>query len=544
MQTSLYTGISGLNANLSALSVIGNNVANINTNGFKSSRVLFEDVMSQSASGGSEIGLGVNLSSTQRIFSQGAFETTASGLDLAISGNGFFTLADDSGTFYSRAGAFRLDKDGYMVNPSDLKAQGYMANASGVLGNTIGDLQISNSAIAPSATTTVDTAANLNSNALVTGYVFTSANSDIYFNDGSNRTANLITDGGLTSGTAYTGAEVATAIKNAMEGTNGGADTYTVSYAAQTGLFTIANDTGNSNAITISWENSITTAEVLLGFDATTSGSIAAGSSDVSDNAGGDFTLASASDTSNFSVPMTVYDSLGNEHILTAYFRKDSLGSTGNVWDWYAVVDAADTTSGSTELQANGTLTFNTTGALFSDSSITYPTGGFDFVGGGAQNQTIDFDFGTSTSAGGTGKDGITQYGTDSGVSALSQDGYTAGSLQRISVNSEGLIEGVFSNGRTRTLAQMILATFQSQEGLVGIGRTLYRSTVDSGPALLGNPGSSGKGLIQSSTLELANVDLASEFISMITSQRGFQANSRIITTTDDILAELVNLKR
>ncbi|VAV85214.1 Flagellar hook protein FlgE [hydrothermal vent metagenome] len=542
MQTSLYTGISGLNANLSALSVIGNNVANINTNGFKSSRVLFEDVMSQSASGGSEIGLGVNLSSTQRIFSQGAFETTASGLDLAISGNGFFTLADSSGTFYSRAGAFRLDQDGYLVNPSDLNAQGYLANASGVLGNTIGNIQISNSAIAPSATTKVDVSANVDSNALITGFVFTTgSNEDIAVNDGSAFTADLITNGGLTSGTAYTGAEVATAIKNALEGTNSSTDTYTVAYAAQTGLFTITNDTGNTNSITIDWAGA-STANTVLGF--TADDTIAVAASGTSDVAGGAFTLASAADTSNFSVPITVYDSLGNDHVLTAYFRKDSLGGTGNVWDWYAVVDAADTTSGSTELQANGTLTFNTTGALYSDSSITYPTGGFDFIGGGAQNQTIDFDFGTSTTAGGTGKDGITQYGTDSAVSALSQDGFTAGSLQRISVNSEGLIEGVFSNGRTRTLAQLILATFQSQEGLIGVGRTLYRSTVESGPALLGNPGSSGKGLIQSSTLELANVDLASEFISMITSQRGFQANSRIITTTDDILAELVNLKR
>jgi len=160
------------------------------------------------------------------------------------------------------------------------------------------------------------------------------------------------------------------------------------------------------------------------------------------------------------------------------------------------------------------------------------------------QNQTIDFDFGTSITAGGTGKEGITQYGTDSAVSALSQDGYTAGSLQRISVNSEGLIEGVFSNGRTRSLAQLILASFQSQEGLAGVGRTLYLETVESGQPLLANPGASGKGLVQSSTLELANVDLAKEFVNMITSQRGFQANSRIITTTDDILAELVNLKR
>ncbi len=542
MQTSLYTGISGLNANLSALSVIGNNVANINTNGFKSSRVLFEDVMAQTASGGNEIGLGVNMSGTQRIFSQGAFETTASGLDMAISGNGFFTLADSTGTYYSRAGQFRIDKEGFLVNPGDLNVQGYMADASGVLGNIIGDIQISNSAIAPNPTATVEISANVDSNAVITGFVFTAgSNEDIAANDGSAFTADLITDGGLTSGTSYSGTEVAVAIKNALESTNSSGDTYTVSYADQTGLFTITNDTGNTNSITIDWDGA-STADTILGFTADDTIAVAASAS--SDVAAGAFTVASAADTSNFSVPVTVYDSLGNDHVITVYFRKDSLGGTGNIWDWYAVVDAADSTSGNTELQANGTLVFNTTGALFSDSSVTYPTGGFDFSGGGVQNQTIDFDFGLSTVAGGTGKEGLTQYGTDSAVSALAQDGFTAGSLQRISVDSEGLIEGVFSNGRTRNLAQLVLATFQSQEGLTGVGRTLYQETASSGQPLLGNAGSSGKGLIQSSTLELANVDLASEFISMITAQRGFQANSRIITTTDDILAELVNLKR
>ncbi len=498
--------------------------------------------MAQTASGANEIGLGVKMSGTQRLFSQGAFETTASGLDMAISGNGFFTLADSTGTYYTRAGQFRIDKDGFLVNPGDLSVQGYMADASGVLGNIIGDIQISNSAIAPNSTATVEISANVDSNAVITGFVFTSgSNEDIAANDGSGFTADLITDGGLTSGTSYSGTEVAVAIKNALEGTNSSGDTYTVAYADQTGLFTITSDSANSNSITIDWDGA-STANTLLGFTADDTIAVAASAS--SDVAAGAFTVANAADTSNFSVPVTVYDSLGNDHVITVYFRKDSLGGTGNIWDWYAVVDAADSTSGNTELQANGTLVFNTTGALFSDSSVTYPTGGFDFSGGGVQNQTIDFDFGLSTVAGGTGKEGLTQYGTDSAVSALAQDGFTAGSLQRISVDSEGLVEGVFSNGRTRNLAQLILATFQSQEGLSGVGRTLYQETADSGQPLLSNPGSSGKGLIQSSTLELANVDLASEFISMITAQRGFQANSRIITTTDDILAELVNLKR
>ncbi len=548
MQTSLFTGISGLNANMSALSVIGNNIANLNTVGFKGSRVSFEDVLNQSVggSGVSEIGLGVKMAAVERSFGQGAFETTTSGLDLAISGDGFFILSDSSGTYYSRAGQFHLDKDGYLVNPSDLVVQGYVANSSGVLQNSITDIQLSASTIEPSATTLVTLSANLDSNSAVTGFVFTTgSNEDIRMSvDGGTTwvTADLISDGGLTSGNAYSGETVAGAIKNALEAKNGISDQYTVTYDDQTGKFSISNPSGNSATLQLDWTGS--TAATILGFDNTTTDTIAVGSSASSDNAAGDFFVAKAGETSNFSVPVTVYDSLGNEHLITLYFRKDSLTSNGNVWDWYAVVDSDDSYTGTTQIQANGSLTFNMSGALYSDSGVTYPTGGFDFSGGGTQDQTIDFDFGTPTTSGGTGKDGVTQYGATSAVTLLNQDGYAAGSLQRININSDGLIEGVFSNGRSRTLAQVLLATFPSTNGLSSAGRSLFMETYNSGQPLIGEPGSAGKGTIQPSTLELSNVDLASEFINMITAQRGFQANSRIITTTDEILSELVNLKR
>jgi flagellar hook protein FlgE len=551
MQSSLYTGISGLNANMSNLSVIGNNISNVNTVGFKGSRVTFGDVLSQTLSGGSgtnQVGLGVSMGSIQKVFNQGAFETTGNTLDLAISGNGFYMVTDPTlnSTYYTRAGQFSTDKDGFVVNPEGLRLQGYLANAAGTLQNTVQDLQLTTKTITPNATSSAVLNANLDSNASVTGFVFTAGTNDQIAFDvaGTPATASLITDGGLVSGGAATGADVAAAIKSALQSQNGNGDTYTVDYDDQTGIFTISNDTGNAANITIDWGAS--SSATLLGYAGAGATAIAIGADDAAavKAAGGDFDLNAAGDTSNFSTPVTVYDSLGNDHVVTLYFRKDNLGAAGNTWDWFGVVDAGESTTGATEIQAQGSVTFNTSGALYTESAVTYPTGGFNFTGGALQNQMIAFDFGTSLTQGGNGTDGTTQYGTTSGVSMLTQDGYSSGTLQRVSIDQDGVLKGIFSNGNDLTLGQVLLADFSSPTGLESSGMNLYKETYDSGQPLIGGAGSGGRGLVKSSTLELSNVDIAREFVNMITAQRGFQANSKIITTTDELLAELVNLKR
>ncbi|MBI2399505.1 MAG: flagellar hook protein FlgE [Deltaproteobacteria bacterium] len=551
MQSSLYTGISGLNANMSNLSVIGNNISNVNTVGFKGSRVTFGDVLSQTLTGGSgtnQVGLGVQMGSIQKVFTQGAFETTGNTLDLAISGNGFYMVTDPTlnSTYFTRAGQFSTDKDGFIVNPEGLRLQGYLANAAGTLQNTVQDLQLTTKTITPSATTSAILNANLDSNSPVTGFVFSSGTNDqITFDIGGGPlTASLVTDGGLVSGGAATGADVAAAIKSALQAQNGNGDTYTVDYDDQTGIFTIANDTGNAANMTIDWGAS--SSATLLGYSGAGTAAIAVGADDAAavKAAGGAFDLNSAGDTSNFSTPVTVYDSLGNDHVVTLYFRKDNLSATGNTWEWFGVVDAAESTSGTTEIQAQGSVTFNTSGGLYSESGVTYPTGGFNFTGGALQNQMIGFDFGTSITQGGNGADGTTQHATTAGVSLLTQDGYSSGTLQRIGIDQDGILKGIFSNGNDLTLGQVLLADFASSTGLESAGMNLYKETFDSGQPLIGGPGSAGRGLVKSSTLELSNVDIAREFVNMITAQRGFQANSKIITTTDELLAELVNLKR
>jgi flagellar hook protein FlgE len=259
------------------------------------------------------------------------------------------------------------------------------------------------------------------------------------------------------------------------------------------------------------------------------------------------FSVANAAGTSNFSTSLTVYDSLGNGHLVTAYFRKSAEAATGNTWQYYVVVDQNDSTSGATEVQAQGTLTFTTDGELNTESAVTYPLagGGLNFTGGATQGQVIGLDFGTSiTTDAGTGLDGVTQFGSTSALLQQTQDGYGSGSLQNVSINADGVITGLFTNGKNRTLGQVVLSRFNDTQGLTPFGANLFGSSADSGQPIIGVANSAGMGKILSDSIELSNVDLAHEFVKMIEYQRGFQANSRVITTTDEILQELVNLKR
>mgnify|MGYP005850112053 FL=1 len=421
MLTSLYTGISGMNTNLNALTVVGNNISNVNTYGFKGSRMYFSDLFSQSMFGGSGGGLGVTVESVTPSFTQGAFETTSNALDLAIEGNGFFVVRSEEGApFYTRAGAFNIDKDGYIVDSNGFYLQGYPADAFGNILTSLSSLRIEASSFAPQATTSSGMFANLDASA-----------------------------------------------------------------------------------------------EVPDPFD-----------------------VNAADETSNFSTTVTVYDSLGNEHPVELYFRK----SAENAWEWYAVINAEDAASGAREIAGSGTLGFDSNGRL---QTVTGNTVTFDFAGGATLGQEIIFRFGTSLDDGGTGVDGIVQYGgISSSVYNLTQDGYPPGSLQGATIDGKGILVASFTNGRQRALGQVALANFPSLNGLKALGNMYYIESADSGAAVIGKAGSQGFGSVRSSTLELSNVDLASEFVRMITAQRGFQASSKVITTTDEVLLDLVNLKR
>jgi flagellar hook protein FlgE len=244
--------------------------------------------------------------------------------------------------------------------------------------------------------------------------------------------------------------------------------------------------------------------------------------------------------TSNFSTSVTTYDSLGNAHDTTVYFRKTG----ANSWEWHAMVDGGELNGGTAGVPtegANGTLTFTTTGALDTETTAA---SSWTFIGATAA-QNIAFDFGTSiTTDGGTGLDATTQFASPSATTGISQNGYGAGSVAGVSIGSDGTVMGVFSNGQRRALGQVVVADFASMDGLARAGQGLWSETKASGEALIGAAETGRRGSIVAGALEQSNVDLSREFVDLIAYQRGFQASSRIIQTADDLYGELVNLKR
>lgn len=430
MLTSLYTAISGMNANGTTLSVISDNIANMNTVGFKKSVVSFGDILSQTLSGVSgtyQVGRGVLITNVMTIFTSGQVESTTNSLDLAIDGDGFFIVNDNGARFYTRAGQFSIDRDGRIVNSDGSILQGYIADVYGNITGTIGDISITSGQIPAVSTTTVNISLNLNAQDNIITSPFTlDANGD----------GNL-------------------------------------------------NDPGNYNS----------------------------------------------------STSIVVYDSQGGEHNVTLYFVKTG----ANTWDvHYVYEDPAN--PGQLIDAGTQTLTFNTDGTLNNDNSNTSIS--FNFGPNVVSPQNINFNFGTGTSEGGDGLGSTTQYASNFSISNILQNGYASGRLININIDSEGNVNGIFSNGQTRIMARIALARFNNPAGLEKLGRNLFAQSQESGNPIVASPETSGLGRVLSNALELSNVDLAEEFVKMISAQRGFQANSRIITTTDELMQELVNLKR
>ena len=224
--------------------------------------------------------------------------------------------------------------------------------------------------------------------------------------------------------------------------------------------------------------------------------------------------------TYNFSNGMTIYDSLGAQHQLRLYYVKTA---TANTWNLHSQIDGGATT-------ARTDLVFNSSGVLTSGGAQTFSLA---ITGGAATPQSVAMDFSD-----------ITQYGSASNLTDQTQDGFASGSFQSLSVDSGGRVVAQFSNGQTRTFAQVVLNRFTNPNGLTRSGENGFAETVDSGAPLAGAPTNNGLGRLLSKTIEQSNVDLGKEFVDMIITQRAFQANSRAITTSDEMLQELVNLKR
>jgi flagellar hook protein FlgE len=243
--------------------------------------------------------------------------------------------------------------------------------------------------------------------------------------------------------------------------------------------------------------------------------------------------------TSHFATGVTVYDGAGTPRTVTAYFNKTDDGK----WTWRAMSKGEEVPGGkSGEMveQAHGTLTFDSDGKLLEQ---TTDKSAFNFVGSTKKDQEIKFNFGKDKKNGGDGLS-VTQFGTNSEAYKTLQDGYTAGTIAGLSFNDDGILSAAYTNGESINVAQVALAKFENPEGLFKMGKNLFRESRNSGQPTTGAPQTGGRGQILAKTLESSTTDIANEFINLMSAQRNFQANSKVISTSDEMMNEILNLKR
>ena len=548
LTASMWTGISGLLAHGEKMNVLGNNIANVNTLGFKGARMDFEDFINQdinSAAGVTQVGRGVAIGAIYGDFSQGAFETTTEATDLAIGGNGFFQVKvkGEESVYYTRAGNFRFDKDGYLVDPHGYVLQGWQistprpslatssaqvtSTSSAIKGSGVPvDIRLQGFTAEPKHTSNVSIITNLD--ARDGGDKSTNVNNpffSLFSNWNGQPTANNPPLG--ENAFAYQ-----TTVKVYDEG--GTAHNLTV-YFDQVNVDTISNEASGRRY----WEYIVT-------IDPAEDGRIFNGTKVNTTGAAG--LLMSGTLT---------FDSAGQLVDQSAYTLKSNAGADlKQLSNWSP-----------TAFSTNGYPLF--TANFSSLSNASYVTPGFaENVGGTLMELNLGLKFkGTQTFADRANFD-ASMVGTDTtqlmtmgsnterqssattsfaGASSTllqSQDGYTFGFLQNVSVDRDGILRGRYSNGVILDLYQITLYDFQSEHNLRREGGNLFSATRDSGEALPGPANKNGLGAVYSNSLEQSNVDLAKEFVQMITTQRGFQSNSKVITTTDTMLEVVIQMKR
>lgn len=518
-------GLSGLNSSSKALEAIGNNISNSGTVGFKGASAQFADVFAASLSGGgaTQIGIGTSVAAVAQQFTQGNITTTNNSLDVAINGNGFFRMESPAGTIsYTRNGQFLVDKNGFIVNSGGNELTGYLANSQGIImPSSPAPIQINTSDLQPVAT---------GASAARTGLV-------IGLNLDSRKLSPVASiPGSLAAGTSTPLALAA------------GPATFTaVINGYSTGALTIASGSYSANTLASAVQSAINAAlpsGTSVSVSASTGGTLTinavpggVGSSVVLTDTSGVLTGSAATTTSgtagadnfNISNPLsytsstsaTVYDSLGNPHTLGVYFVKEA---TPNNYTVYTNLDGGTATSGTA-------INFTSMGAPGNLAAFTIPQQ-FVITTGGVS--TLDFNLDLSNS---------TQYGSTFGVNSTTQDGYASGRLSGLSIAPDGTVQGKYSNGQSRNLAQVVLCTFKNPNGLQNMGGNQWEETAASGQPLTGVPGSGTNGMLQSSSVEESNTDLTAELVNMITQQRAYQANAQTIKTQDQILQTLVNLR-
>jgi len=413
MFASFSTALSALDANSTAVGIVGNNLANLDTPGYKSSVAYFQDLMSESLNASTQVGFGVAAPQTIRQFTQGAIQASGGPLDAAIQGDGFFVVNNGGVQQFTRAGSFQTDLSGNLLTPSGAAVQGWTAtngvlNTGGPIGNIVvpvGSMQN------PVATTSISLNANLNS-----------------------------------SGTA----------------------------------------------------------------DA----------------------------TSAWSSPITVYDSLGDAHVLTLDFQKTG----ANTWSYTATVPGADVTGGTAGTpfpipSASGTLTFNSSGQLTSPAAGSPITIAIPGLTDGAADMNVSWN---PYNSDGTGS--ITQFDESSAASANSQNGLAAAQLTGVAMGNGGQLVASYSNGQQTVVGQLAMASIRNPQSLLSVGNNDYQVSSTSAAPSVGVPGTGGRGTVTGGSLEGSNVDIATEFTNLIVLQSAYQANSKVVTTVSQMAQDTTSL--
>jgi flagellar hook protein FlgE len=428
--SSMWTGVSGLQAQGEGLNVVADNIANANTTGFKASRAEFHDIMSRSLKGiegGNQLGRGVSVGAINPILIQGNIDRTERGTDVAINGDGYLQVKGTEGVSYTRDGSLKFDKSGYLVTNSGQRVQGYQADEKGKIESRVGDIRFPRALVNASATKSVNLELNLDSRIVADSKVFDP--------------------------------------KNPYK-------------------------------------------------------------------------------TSDFATAAEIFDSQGNKHVMNLFFNK----GVDRTWTYRGMVDGKEV-----EVPAGddgkipdlaqvteGKVTFTEDGRLQSQETIS---SAYNFKGGAKQDQQISISFGDPIATGGKGE-GTKQYGKESDVIRWTQDGYAAGTVTNLSFNDEGILTASYTNGQVLDLGQILLAKFENPEALFKQGGNLFKQSRDSGQPSLGAARMSGRGSIMAKSIEKSTVDIASEFVTMITNQRAFQANAKTVTTSDELLSEVIQMKR
>lgn len=502
--------LSGLTSEATALSAIANNLANQNTTGYKDTQVLFSDLFYQNlGTTGSgdpiQLGAGASVGSMPSMFTQGSVSSTGVPTDVAIQGDGFFVVQEDGTTSYTRAGNFSVDANNYLVTADGQQVMGYPA-VDGVVntGEALAPLQLGAGTISPpAATQNVQIQTNLDAGATVGGTDATySTPVTIYDSLGASHTLTFtFTEAGANSW------DYSLSIP--------AGDLNPINGVAQTGVLSTGTLTFNGNGVLIGTGGG-------AGTPAYGQGNV--GNGTISGEAATAATVAqtitlTATSATQFSVTGSVSGALGTATVGTP-FTSGQIGFTIN--------------QGSTAWKAGDTITVPTTPLTLANVKAIPITGLAD----GASNMSFNWNLLNGTTP------VITQVAAPSSTSSTQQDGTSSGTLTDFSIGSDGTITGSFSNGTTSALGQLALASFANEQGLERIGNTDYSPTLASGQAVVGAPGTAGRGTLSGGSLELSNVDISTEFANLIIAQRAFEANAKAVTTFDTIMSDTINMKQ